>query len=53
MSDEYDLIGVEPKGTLLGGIEYLGQSNDFAECVDHEDPFIGCVKSVIFINSND
>ena len=39
MSDEYDLIGGGPQGTLLGGIEYLVQSNDNADCVEEEDRF--------------
>ena len=39
LSDEYDLIGGGPQGTLLGGIEYLVQSNDNADCVEEEDRF--------------
>ena len=33
-SDEQDLIGGGPQGTLLGVIEYLVQSNDNADDVD-------------------
>ena len=32
LSDVYQLIGGGPQGTLLGGIEYLVQSNDNADC---------------------
>ena len=39
VSDEYNLIGGGPQGTLLGGIEYMVQSNDNADCVDDEDRF--------------
>ena len=28
-----------PQGTLLGGIEYLEQSNDNADCVKPEDKY--------------
>ena len=33
------LIGGGPQGTLLGGIEYLAQSNDNADVVNPEDRF--------------
>ena len=39
VSNEYNLIDGGPQGTLLGGIEYLVQSNDNADCVDDEDRF--------------
>ena len=39
MSDFLTLIGGGPQGTLLGGIEYLVQSNDNADCVAPEDRF--------------
>ena len=39
VSEEYYLIGGGPQGTLFGGIEYLVQSNDNADCVDDEDRF--------------
>ena len=39
VSDEYSLIGGGPQGTLLGGIEYLVQSNDNADCVNYNDRF--------------
>ena len=39
LSDVYQLIGGGPQGTLLGGIEYLVQSNDNADCVDEEERF--------------
>ena len=39
VSEEYDLIGGGPQGTLFGGIEYLVQSNNNADCVDDEDRF--------------
>ena len=38
-SDEQSLIGGGPQGTLLGGIEYLVQSNDNADTVSDEDRF--------------
>ena len=38
-SDEQSLIGGGPQGTLLGGIEYLVQSNDNADAVSEEDRF--------------
>ena len=38
-SDEQDLIGGGPQGTLLGVIEYLVQSNDNADDVDKGDRF--------------
>ena len=38
-SQEHQLIGGGPQGTLLGGIEYLVQSNDNADCLDQEDRF--------------
>ena len=38
-SEFYRLIGGGPQGTLLGGIEYLAQSNDNADCVEPEDRF--------------
>ena len=39
MSDLFTLIGGGPQGTLLGGIEYLVQSNDNADTVLPEDRF--------------
>ena len=39
LSDVYQLIGGGPQGTLLGGIEYLVQSNNNADCVDEEERF--------------
>ena len=39
MSDFLDLIGGGPQGTLIGGIEYLAQSNDNADIVKAEDRF--------------
>ena len=39
MSNEHDLIGGGPQGTLLGLIEYLVQSNDAADCVSEEDRY--------------
>ena len=39
MSDLFTLIGGGPQGTLLGGIEYLVQSNDNADIVPPEDRF--------------
>ena len=38
-SEFYSLIGGGPQGTLLGGLEYMAQSNDNADCVDAEDSF--------------
>ena len=38
-SQEHQLIGCGPQGTLLGGIEYLVQSNDNSDCLDQEDRF--------------
>ena len=38
-SDFFSLIGGGPQGTLLGGIEYLAQSNDNADVVNPEDRF--------------
>ena len=38
-SEEYDLVGGGPQGTLLGLLEYLVQSNDNANCVEKEDRF--------------
>ena len=37
ISDILSLIGGGPQGTLIGGLEYLVQSNDNAESVDPED----------------
>ena len=39
LSNVYQLIGGGPQGTLLGGIEYLVQSNNNADCVDQEERF--------------
>ena len=39
ISEEHQLVGGGPQGTLLGGLEYLVQSNDNADCVDQEDRF--------------
>ena len=39
VSNEYALIGGGPQGTLLGGLEYLVQSNENAECVEPEDRY--------------
>ena len=39
ISNVYQLIGGGPQGTLLGGIEYLVQSNNNADCVDQEERF--------------
>ena len=39
MSDFLTLIGGGPQGTLIGGIEYLAQSNDNADIVLPEDRF--------------
>ena len=39
MSNEHDLIGGGPQGTILGLIEYLVQSNDAADCVREEDRY--------------
>ena len=39
LSDLFTLIGGGPQGTLLGGIEYLVQSNDNADTVLPEDRF--------------
>ena len=39
VSEEHQLIGGGPQGTLLGGLEYMVQSNDNADCVDREDRF--------------
>ena len=39
MTEFLSLIGGGPQGTLLGGTEYLVQSNDSAECVTPEDRF--------------
>jgi hypothetical protein len=39
LSDFHKLIGGGPQGTLLGGIEYLVQSNDNADVVPPEDRF--------------
>ena len=39
LSNFLTLIGGGPLGTLLGGLEYLVQSNDNAECVPPEDRF--------------
>ena len=38
-SDVHQLIGGGPQGTLLGGIEYMVQSNDNDNCVEREDRF--------------
>ena len=38
-SDVHQLIGGGPQGTLLGGIEYMVESNDDANCVEREDRF--------------
>ena len=38
-SEEYNLVGGGPQGTLLGLLEYLVQSNDNADCVNKEDRF--------------
>ena len=39
MSEFLSLIGGGPQGTLLGGIEYLAQSNDNADIVPPKDRF--------------
>ena len=39
LSDIFNLIGGGPQGTLLGGIEYLVQSNDNADYISPEDRF--------------
>ena len=39
VSEEHQLIGGGPQGTLLGGLEYKVQSNNNADCVDSEDRF--------------
>ena len=39
VSDILTLIGGGPQGTLLGGLEYLVQSNDNADMVEPEDRF--------------
>ena len=39
MSEFLALIGGGPQGTLLGGIEYIAQSNDNADIVDPDDRF--------------
>ena len=39
MSEFLSLIGGGPQGTLLGGIEYLAQSNDNADVVPPKDRF--------------
>ena len=39
ISELYSLIGGGPQGTLLGGIEYIAQSNDNADIVPPEDRF--------------
>ena len=39
VSDFLTLIGGGPQGTLIGGIEYLIQSNDNADIVPEEDRF--------------
>ena len=39
MSSFLALIGEGPKGTLLGQIEYLVQSNDNADIVSSDDEF--------------
>ena len=39
MSELFNLIGGGPQGTLLGGLEYLVQSNDNADIVPAEDRF--------------
>ena len=39
MSEIYRLIGGGPQGTLIGGIEYIVQSNDNADIVPEEDRF--------------
>ena len=39
ISDLFSLIGGGPQGTLLGGIEYLVQSNDNADFIPEEDRF--------------
>lgn len=39
LSEVHQLIGGGPQGTLLGGIEYMVQSNDNADCVEKEDRF--------------
>ena len=39
VSDFLALIGGGPQGTLLGGLEYLAQSNDNADVVPPEDRF--------------
>ena len=39
ISEEHQLVGGGPQGTLLGLLEYLVQSNDNADCVDSEDRF--------------
>ena len=39
ISELYSLIGGGPQGTLLGGIEYIVQSNDNANVVPKEDRF--------------
>ena len=39
VSELKTLIGGGPQGTLLGGIEYIAQSNDNADGVPHDDRF--------------
>ena len=36
LSNTYDLPGGGPQGTLIGGLEYIIQSNDNADCVDSD-----------------
>ena len=39
VSEILTLIGGGPQGTLLGGLEYIVQSNDNSDCVDSKDRF--------------
>ena len=39
LSEFLALIGGGPQGTLLGGLEYIAQSNDNANIVQPEDRF--------------
>ena len=45
ISEEHQLVGGGPQGTLLGGLEYLVQSNENADCVDQEDrlKYVSCL----------
>ena len=39
ISKLWSLIGGGPQGTLIGGIEYIAQSNDSADVVSPDDRF--------------